>query len=94
MHLCAVKAEFRIAVCETVNRLIFLEAVAFEAQPFGELFDLRDEDEVDVLLAEVAFALRAVNRAIFRGIDELENELSLALRTLENLGYHNRYLLN
>ena len=38
--------------------------------------------------AEVAFALRAVNGAVFGRFDQLENELSLALRALENLGQH------
>ena len=42
----------------------------------------------DVFFAEVPFALRAVDRAILGRLDKLENELSFALRTLEDFRQH------
>jgi len=50
----------------------------------AQLLDLTHQDEVDVLLAEVALALRAVDGAVFSVFNEVENELSLALRTFED----------
>jgi hypothetical protein len=43
---------------------------------------------MEILLAEVALALRAVDRMLGRVLDQLENELALALRALEDLGQH------
>ena len=85
MDFGAVEFEFGIAVGHRVDRLVFFEAFAFEADAFGQLFDLRDEDEIDVLLTEVALALGAVDGAVLRRLDELEYELSFALRTFEDL---------
>ena len=84
VDLAAVEPEFRVAVGHSVDRLIFFEPVALEAKPFGQLFDLADQDEVDVLLSQIAFALGTIDGAVFGRFDEVENELSLALRTLED----------
>src|SRR5204863_1590656 len=67
---------------------VLFEAVALEAEALGQLLDLADQDEVDVLLAEVALALRAVDGAVLSVFNEVENELSFALRTLEDFGKH------
>src|SRR5206468_4358932 len=88
VHLAAVESQLRIAVSHCVDRLIFFQTFALEAQALDELFDLGDQDEADVFFTEVALALRAVNGAVFGRLDELENELSFALRTFEDLGQH------
>jgi hypothetical protein len=86
VDLGAVEMQLGVAVGQGVDSFIFFEAVALEAEAFGKLFDFGEDDEVDVFFAEVAFALRAVDGAIFSRFDELEYELPFALRTLENLG--------
>jgi len=86
VDLGAVEAELGVAVGHPVDGLVFLEALTLEAKAFGQLFDFGEEDEVDVFFAEVAFALRAVDRAILGRLDQFEYELSLALRALEDLG--------
>src|SRR5205085_7551929 len=86
VDLGAVEAKLGVAVAEGVDRLVLFQAVALEAEALGQLLDLADQDEVDVLLAEVALARRAVDGAVRVRRDLFKNELSLALRALENLG--------
>jgi len=86
VDLVAVEFQLGIAVGHGVDRFVLFEAFALEAKALGQLLDLGDEDEVEVLLAEVALALRAVDGAVVGILDELENKLPLALRTLENFG--------
>jgi len=81
-----VEPQFRLTIPEPVNRLVFFEAVTLEAKAFGEFFDLGSKDEVNVFFSEVAFALRAVDGMILLGSYELEHELPLTGRTLEDLG--------
>ena len=64
MDLAAVESQLGVAVAHRVDRLVFFEAIALEAKAFRELFNLGDENEIDVLFAEVAFALRAVDGAV------------------------------
>ena len=86
VDLRAVDAELGVAVAQGVDRLVFFQAVALEAEALGQLFDLADQDEVDVFFAELALALGAPDRAVIVRFDQFEDELSLALRALENLG--------
>src|SRR5438067_13692544 len=82
----AVELQLRIVVGHRVEGFVFFEAFALEAEAFGQLLDFGDEDEVEMLLAEVALALRAVDGAVVGVLDELKNKLPLALRTLKNFG--------
>src|SRR4051794_749208 len=86
VDLGAVQLQLRVAVGHRVERFVLFEAFALEAEALAQLLDFGDEDEVEVLLAEVALALGAVDGAIVNVLDELKNKLPLALRTLENLG--------
>jgi hypothetical protein len=88
VDLGAVEAKLGVAIGEGVDGFVLFQPFALEAEPFAQLFDLADEDEVEVFLAEVALALRTVNGSVFGILNELEDKLSLALRTLENLGKH------
>jgi hypothetical protein len=88
VELRAVDPQLGVAVGHRVDRLIALEAIALEAEAFGQLVDLGDDDEVEVLLAEVALALRAVDRVLGRRLDQFDHELPLALRALEDFRQH------
>jgi hypothetical protein len=86
MNFVPVKAELAVMFAALVNRLVVLEAVTLETEPFFELFDLRAEDERYVFLSEVALTLRAVDRVVGCRIDDVDDELPLAGGTLEYLG--------
>ena len=88
VHLGSVHMKLGVAVGHSVDGLVFLEAIALETEALGELLDLSDQDETDVLVAQVPFALGAVDGAIVRALYKLEVELALALRALENFGKH------
>src|SRR5688572_23185767 len=88
MNLGAVSAELGIAVGHGVDGLVALEPLSLESEALDELFDLADEDEVEVLFAEVALALGAVDGLVGGGLHQLEDELPLALRALEDFRQH------
>jgi hypothetical protein len=92
VDLRAVDAELGVAIGQGVDRLIFFEPVALETEALAQLVNFGEEDEVDVFLAEVALALRAVDRAIVGRFDQFEDELSLALRAFEDFREHDLIL--
>ena len=88
VDLAAVDPHLGIAIVHGVDRLVLLQPVALEAEALRELLDLGDEDEIDVLFAEVALALRAVDGTVLGPLHQLEDELALALRALEDFRQH------
>src|SRR5437764_3160631 len=88
MDLGAVAVELGIALGHGVDGFVLLQAVALEAEALGQLLDLGEEDEVDVLLAEVALALRTPDGAVVGRLDKVDHELAFALRALEDFRQH------
>lgn len=88
MNLGTVVAKLGIAFAHGIDGLVALQPVTLETKALGEILDLAAQDELNILLAQVAFALRAMDGLIRSVLHQLENELAFALRALEDFGQH------